>query len=1205
MFGQTSWIAGVLQAVVLTLMPLASPVLRQEDENLWRYNAAIMRVMCGVIHLVFTLLRPADNRTPKELLFSLPNYSNTQYKELTKAMRHKLDNNHPTEEYDITMLCMMLQKVCGLSRQWSIPGTLGNYLKIMKDKRNELAHEDLRLTNQDLASRILVLKDLCRQVLTMTSQQIGRPLDNEIREAEEGLEEALTAGVDMWEPYRQGLNDLRQQQCNIMVREGKKEVKILSQRLHTLNPFAWLLEEDFSHHTVSDVFTELTLKNQNLVNMSNLLITELPSGGVPETIIVCGSPGIGKTSLMRFILHDWLSGAPVLQGLDAFDLVLLVETRHVMSDNVCQLLRHEMLRNTCQHLNDDDIVSTLQELSVLWLLDGYDEASVNTKQLIKEILRKFSDSKIIISTRTECTNEAELAVSDLHLSHIVLHIVGLSTSNIKACAKKLFGLYISREDKQKENLESFLSFLDKQNFEMQGIFRVPLFLTMLAVLWIDNSSVISKATTSTKILMVLVDHIVKKMSTRQCFKRSGVTERNLKKRLDLFLDDLGYEFLNHYGMSFDATSKSVECLEKRCEELQLPFEETMSPFFTFIVESSAGKTKETYSINHRTLGEFLLARVFCRKMISEEWDVFTTAQEFMRRKRIHFQKLPDIHQSVMAVINENYEPHLTVYNLVDDNEEYYENIKDSIYGFDRFCNSISFSDTEGNVSRFYCSNFFWLTLSYHHSQCPEFISGYLKIKDEVTLRRAEQIYYMYSIKYTTPEEWLRLIREMEEDEIMLKQVSPYLRIFQWDVSHYEVQAVQQLLEYVTPQSVLLQSSGEWESKYFQNTVQILSKVPTDLDIHFRDLYYQKKHSTTDVLPCLNMIFAECAKCHLTTLCCPVDNTCLNILRKACYLQELLVKVNTLQDAKDLAKVTCELPQLEYLEVVFDPVIMSGEPETLPAFDVFQRIRSKQRNSRRHRKSRLEQGFNLELLQYISYKWKLPSVHCNLVCGKRVSSRNCITCHHNPNSLLLNDKYDHFLAVKWHCRCIKILKKLHLIMNKILIIGRGKEYNKSLFNPFARWNDKGGVWWCLLFLHVTQGLLQEHRESISLHYRLLKFTHRISGKVKTVPIKLVFPKSLRFDPMKFGEAVTKLCPNPQSVVISGDSQDIHGYLTSLIMFWIYFSVSSVDEIYYVTYECDNEDRNSIYEKIHLNDLMQKLAPSINVKNMSYGKGTYFE
>ncbi|XP_027233070.2 uncharacterized protein [Penaeus vannamei] len=1200
MFGQASWIAGMLPALILTLMPLASPVLRQEDENLWRYYAAVTRVMRKVVHRVFTLLRPANNQTTKELLLALPNFSIDKYKKLGEAVRNRLDNNHPTEEYDITLLYMLLQKVCGLTDQWSTPGTLENFLKIMKEKRNELAHEDLRFTSQDLESRILSLKNLCRQVLLMTSHRTGCLLDNEIREMEEGMEKALTQGLDMWEPYRLGLIDLKQQKSNIMVREGKKEVRNLSQRFHILNPFAWLLERDFYQHTVSDVFTELTLRSQETVEMKNLLVTELPSGGIPETIIICGPPGIGKTSFMRFILHDWLSGAPKLQGLDAFDLLLLIEARHVMSDNVCQLLRHELLPQTCQYLKDDDIVSTLQELSVLWLLDGYDEASMNTKQVIKEIIRKFSCSKILISTRTECRKEAEMAVSDFHLSHIVFQVVGLSTCNIKACARKLFDLYITKEDEQKENLDSFLGFLHRQNPEMQDIFRVPLFLTMLAVLWIDNASEISKATTSTKLLMVLVDHITKKMITRQSFKRSGLRDRNLKKRIDSFLDDLGYALLN--GVLFYTNSESVEWLEERCEGLGLPFEETMSPFFTFVVESSASTTRETYFINHRTIGEFLIARVFCRKMISEDWDVFTTLEEFKRIQYIHLQKQKNPY-TPFRDLYERHEPNLTVHNLVDDNEEYYESddMKNSAYGYERVFSHIDISETQLDASRSYCSRLACLVLMVKVCRCGEFISGYLKIEKEVTPKRAEQIYYIYSLLDTGAEVWLRLITEMEEDEIFLKQITPYLGIFQWNVE-LRIQADQQLLKYATPQSVLLQSSDEWELSHMQEYVQVFSKIPTDINIHFRDLYYHKEGNTADVLQCLKIIFAECARCYLTTLCCPVDNACVNILKKAYYLQELLVKVNTLQDAKDLAKVTCELPQLQYLEVVFDPVIMSAEPETLPTFNVFQKHReSKVSNCRKQRKSELKQMLNFKLLQFMSYKWKLPTGHCNYFCIQREeSSQNCLKCHHSPCSLF--DTCNHFDAIKWHCRKIKILKKLHLIINKILLFTRGKDHSKS-FNPFVRFYDEDGLWWYLLVLHVTRGLLREHKESIALHNRLLKFTHTFLNKVKTVPIKLVFPESLAFDPVKFGAAVAKLCPNPQSVVIAGATQQLHCFKTSLMIFWIYFSLSNVDEIHLVNFDNDSEDYR-IDDIMGIYQIMSKFAPSINYTTTSFGKGTHF-
>lgn len=1171
-------------ALPLVLVPFSPPLLHPHDHHLLRYYAAVMRVMRRVLHRAFLLLRPASNDTVKQLLFALPGYSMKQYKEFTKPERLKLDNDVSSEEYDVSLLHRLLQRVCGLTESnSSVAGTLENRLKVLKGHRNALAHEELLLSSEELRRRVGEVEDLCRDVLVIAGLRSRQEVVRYVREMEEGVNEILTGNIDMWEPYRQGLERLRQEQCNILVREGKNELRLLSQRLCVLNPFAWVLESDF-HLTIEEAFTELELEGSGVIDMQDLLRLTMPSGHRPDAVIVSGSPGIGKTSLTRFLLHDWLSDDPTVQGLDDFDLLLPIEVRNVSSTDVCSLVREELLPGSCRHLHRDDVLATLRGVSVLWVIDGYDEATDNTRNLIKELLNKFQNSIFFITMRTECRREVELLLSGMHISHLTIVNKGFSDENIRVCTEKLFRAYVNNPVEKTTSMDQFFSFLGERATCLHML-RVPLLLTMLVVLWLQDTFVISGATTITRLHHVLINHMLTKMFTRQSSSRLGLSESRFKKKMEVFLTVLGKFFwLSDLKFTYKDSDFEIEELEKVCNDLDLPFKDTMSPFFTFDVKAKSGELREIYTVIHRTVKEFLSGRAFSLVMVSEGWDVLTAASHW-RRDGVLLQQQYDTASG---------EPEsLDVFIMEKLNETGCEDYSEEVFPHnDRFetdshGSSLVRMPAANDVreqARERCYRYFNKFTPYSSSFTIFFIAGYLKLRKELTYSRAEQLVYVISLgDYSVNEYslWLRLIQESEEDTGIIQEVSNFLTTFQWAPEPQDNQLVQDLLKYVTPELVfLLQGKVLDECSGLRQLSHTFSRVPAEIHLDFRNQFLEAAPSTVGASECLEVLLDKTSRCRLTTLCCFMNEDSVGFLKRAPHLQELCIKIVSTKDLHRLSEALPSLYCLRNLMIHLDPNLLATRPRELSTLELpsgkeFAKSMKMARCFRilPQKDKATDQSFHLgTLFDMYSERWNLPSVRCAARCS---TSQNSLltgnSCNKTPPMLFQrHSRATHMFSMHYHRESLRYLRGVHRLVQSALCTL--KQSKKKKFNIRSKCSDPLGSWRSWLVLWLCETMIMEHRTSIALHRRVLTY-HGLTTLTPPSCVTLVLPDALGFDPRQVGAVVGRLCWNPMLVKLEGRVCSTDAEHLASLVFWIGSSVSRVQCIR-VTIETTRKRRKEL-------------------------------
>ncbi|XP_069184875.1 uncharacterized protein [Procambarus clarkii] len=1100
--------------LLLVLLPMAPPLLRLDDHLILRYYAAVMRVVRPVLVHVLHLLTKKKNL--KQLLFELPLYSKTKYRNhFDREQRQQLDDNVSSENYDITLLFTLLQKVGGLAEEnnakWSTQGTLENKLRKLKNHRNILAHEELSLTPEKLQNILSNIEELCREVLVLAGLRCRSLVSEKVKVMEEGLSEVLTGGVDLWEPYKEALHNLQQEQCNILVREGKKEIKELAKNLRILNPFVWLMEDNFAHLDVNQIFTDLDIEGQGQVDTKDFFTNPLPTGKYPDVLITHGSPGIGKTSLTRYFIHDWLSVSPSINGIDEFDIVLPVELRHVTSKDTRALLCDEVLRNACHHLKSSDIIPTLREVSTLWLLDGYDEATKKTKRLVKEILKKFHNSKFMITTRTDCVHELQMLVSELHRSQGVYQLRGLTPDKWTSYATKLFSVSFQDDiNGRRDSCRRFLQFMKEKEEDMWEIFSVPLFVVVLVVLWLEKPSDVTEATTVTRLYHILINHIINRMTRRLQLSPLSLSESQLRDKINSFLNLLGNIFWeNSQRYKYVLFDYQIKEIEKLCEKSGLPFKECMSPFFLVIVKPSITGTQEEYYPLHRTVQEFLAARAFCDAMITQASDVLTIAAHWMVEHRENFTKYFPNEKEVHG--KDNNKRDFVMNKLCEGSNNMFDNydfVGECIFSLNCFCSiyepslSAHFGDP-GERERYFCYQYFTFCVSgITGSLIIPFICGILKLNNELTQKRAEQIIYVVICgedKIRNYVLWLRLLDETYRDSVFLKELTSQISPYQWNPTPNELPEVGQLLQFVTPESLLVHlcELSECTDNNFIEGLRILSRFPIRISLDLGNgMNKVTKSSLTFTEKCLSLLLASGTSCRLIALGVPLNKQSLSMLCHARHLEDLCVRVDTLEDLQTLAQITNNLQNLTNLCVFMNFVFSNISYKVLPTFNIkqhtganlsFAQVPKKPfkgivsffgklylkphkctppkvtSHKQIHRFVNVRKGGKMSYLckptlpalpypiqleglktsgiyEFCRTMWNLPSVHCHSRCDERFDPVLCWDkCRHILLHIIFRvsqpTKHQWFhchRAIRYHQSCFKRLRSFYNILWMIIV-----------------------------------------------------------------------------------------------------------------------------------------------------------------------------
>ncbi|XP_042871897.1 uncharacterized protein LOC122253145 isoform X3 [Penaeus japonicus] len=512
--------------------------------------------------------------------------------------RQMLENGALFKEYDISLLYLILQTMCGLAgpgdpscASSSTGQPLGHLLHKLYQKRSHLALSDdvQQMSEQKLKKELAKLKRLFSRILRLAGNRCGmRPhvFRDEVWEVKQDLQDLMEK---VREPLQSSeLSNLPQLQQEIQVFKKTLSQKVEEQSQQELRGFypqlwdvalvQWLYPEltvqpslNFTNLVIMENMESLPpLQEQNLHGLSHkdLLQVTHQNGSLPEVIIISGEGGIGKTTLLKYMLEMWVRDPSQIKGLRTVSPLMYLQLRGSSISSWKDMLQN-VLYNTFQEsgLTIDFFVDLFQAMHVVVLLDGYDEVSPEAKKLITDLAKYQGNMRVVITTRPSSLKELKQMVSKKQVMNI----------EIKGIRREDWSLFIENtlvalvqepvcRSGVKERVIAHLDHLDLRKREV----AVPLTLVLLIVREVEapgqrlqdiyedlTNLMVGKI--EERLVIKGIDDAEDKVIEYNEFQKS-VALRCLKKR------------------EHDLSSETVEDLKAKCDSLNLPYIEVLSGF---------------------------------------------------------------------------------------------------------------------------------------------------------------------------------------------------------------------------------------------------------------------------------------------------------------------------------------------------------------------------------------------------------------------------------------------------------------------------------------------------------------------------------------------------------------------------------------------------------------------------------------------------
>ncbi|XP_069179019.1 uncharacterized protein [Procambarus clarkii] len=592
-------------------MAASSSVIQPEDVNRLRYGLAVTKAGRDALASVFMWSYRGTFPVVTYLTQDL-GYTNAQYRRVFDAQqRDKLEASSDAATFDITLLYKLLQRVCGLAEMndptWTTPGPQGPSLEHLiyklKQHRNTWAHDNGRMSAQDLTSTLTELSDLLTEMLAeagvrcRTNCQDVDHVTKDVTKHIGGLLEKVREPLD---PSDVAYLPQLRQEIRMFKRHITEEVKQMSKQeltdgyklLYQIVPAPWLLLN--INYNPSLAFTRLRLledpdntrpsqaaKGQD-INYEDILSMRREDGSVPQCVVLTGEGGMGKTTLLKLILEKWVEDPAAIRHLGTVDLVFYVQCRDSHLNTFDDLLR-QLLPQTLRDSDADFQVlkDIILSLNILVLIDGYDEVNDHSGRLVEELLHlPGKDVRLVITTRPGW---------DQHLSQLVPHtrprcnilVLGITPERRVEFAERTIKVLEEEESQRSVITGRFTQRLEQMSQFLGEYLNTPLTLTLLALLCVEAPEEFNNLTTNTQVYEKIHDFITNKLISRLTDKHvtdpKGKCDENVKKLLR-FLEEISLRGIQR--QEYDLWPETEAEIREKCDTLGLPQEEVLSNYFT-------------------------------------------------------------------------------------------------------------------------------------------------------------------------------------------------------------------------------------------------------------------------------------------------------------------------------------------------------------------------------------------------------------------------------------------------------------------------------------------------------------------------------------------------------------------------------------------------------------------------------------------------
>ena len=210
-------------------------------------------------------------------------------------------------------------------------------------------------------------------------------------------------------------------------------------RASHLHPLPWLDTRQFE---LDKVYTKLGIIQRDnkwskltkkTVELSDIFDDHEHKNIKPRTILIEGSPGMGKTTLSLKIAYDWAMGK-MPEKFPSFQLVFLIKCRDMKCD-ILEAINDQLLSD------EDSLNKKLSKImkekkdKILLIVDGLDETPEGAEEHVMKLLsRKYLKKCYVVATSRQ-----EKGLEVRKYFDTLLEIKGYSEDDIELYIKRYFG----------------------------------------------------------------------------------------------------------------------------------------------------------------------------------------------------------------------------------------------------------------------------------------------------------------------------------------------------------------------------------------------------------------------------------------------------------------------------------------------------------------------------------------------------------------------------------------------------------------------------------------------------------------------------------------------------------------------------------------------------------------------------------------------